>query len=94
MAKMKFNRNVNINKVVGKLAYTLIALWVGGTILTVLGNVMNGTESPFYQGLSLIGWTVTDGQITSTSSANTGVLMIVGLVGIASIVLEFVQFKM
>lgn len=28
--------------------------------MTVFGQVMNCTASPFYEGLSLIGWTVTD----------------------------------
>lgn len=93
MAKMSFKRGVNVGRVVAKIAYTVISLYVGGTVLTELGNVMNATTSAFYKGLSLIGWTVsTSGQITATSG--TGILSVVGIIAIASIVLEFVNFKM
>ena len=95
MAKFSFRKksNINIGRVVGKIATVLIALWVGGIIITTLGSVMNGTTSPFYSGLALIGWTVnTSGTITATSGS--GVLSIVGLIGIASIVLEFVEVKL
>lgn len=105
MAKMSFNRNYNINRVVKKLVYTILSLYVGGTIITVFGNVMNGTASPFYEGMQLIGWTITDntncnqmspaaGQnncITDTSGA--GVLAVLGIIALASVVLEFISFK-
>lgn len=94
MARIRFRRQVNVNRVVSKIATTVIALYVGGTLLTQLGTVMNGTTSAFYPGLSLIGWTVSStGQITSTT-AGTGLLSVIGLIAVASIVLEFVQFKM
>lgn len=89
--KISRRKGVNITRVVTKTAVTILALYVGGTILTELGTVMNGTTSPFYQGLSLIGWTVTSGQITDTSGS--GILAVVGIVGIASIVMEFVSVK-
>ena len=95
MAKFRFGyrRNVNIPRVVGKITAVLLALYVGGTIVTEVGKVMNGTTSPFYKGLTLIGWTVSDaGQITATNGS--GILAVVGIVGIASIVMEFVQVKM
>ena len=85
-------RSVNINRVVSKLVNVIIALYVGGTIVTELGNVMNGTSSAFYQGLTLIGWTVTDGTITATTGS--GILSVIGIVGIASVVTEFVSFSM
>lgn len=95
MAKFSFRyrRGVNIPRTVGKIAGTILALYVGGTIITEIGNVMNGTTSPFYKGLTLIGWTVSDtGQITSTSGS--GILAVIGIVGIASIVMEFVEIRM
>lgn len=86
-------RNINIGKVVTKVVATVIALYVGGTIMTELGNVMNGTTSPFYSGLTLIGWTVnTSGTITATTGS--GILAVIGIVAIASIVTEFVEFSM
>lgn len=91
--KLRYRRNVNIPRVVAKIAGVLIALYVGGTIVTQLGSVMNGTTSPFYQGLTLIGWTVnSSGGITSTSGS--GILAVIGIVGIAAIVMEFVEFRM
>jgi hypothetical protein len=53
---MKFNRNFNIGRVVSKLGYTLLSLFVGGYFITELGNTMQGSCSPFYNGLALIGW--------------------------------------
>jgi hypothetical protein len=92
MAKLSWKKKVNINRVVAKVVMTVLALWVGGTIMTEVGTVMNGTSSPFYKGLSLIGWTVDDtNTITDTSGA--GVLSVIGIIGIASIVLEFVEFS-
>lgn len=58
MARIALRRNINIGRVVAKIVATLITLWVGGTILTTMGDVMLHTESPFYRGLALIGWTV------------------------------------
>jgi hypothetical protein len=55
---VKFNNRFNINNVVKRLVYTILALYVGGTILTTFAGVMTYTTSPFYSGLSLIGWTV------------------------------------
>ena len=86
-------RKVNISRVVSKLVNVIIALYVGGTIVTELGNVMNETTSAFYSGLTLIGWTVsTARQITATTGS--GILSVIGIVGIASIVTEFVSFSM
>lgn len=93
MARVQFNKNINIGRVVAKLTTVIIALYVGGTIVNEVGAVMNGTTSAFNRGLALIGWTVDDnGLITSTSG--TGILSVIGIVGVASIVLEFVKFRM
>lgn len=102
MAKMAFRRKVNIPRVVSKVGFTVIALYVGGQLLTQLGSVMNATASPFYRGLSLIGWTVSTSAVDCggsslnnciTATSGTGILGVVGIVGIASIVLEFVHLK-
>jgi len=89
---MRFNRSFNVNRVVKRLVRTVLSLYVGGTIMTVFGTVMNGTSSPFYTGLSLIGWTVnsTTGQITATSGS--GVLAVVGIIAIAQVVTEFITW--
>ena len=71
MAKISLNRNFNINRVVSKLIYTVLALYVGGTIMVTFGAVMNCTNSPFYQGLSLIGWTVSSSLTVVNSTVPT-----------------------
>lgn len=93
MAKIRFKSGFNVYRVVSKITSTVIGLWVGGTILTEVGNVMNGTTSAFYKGLSLIGWTVSaTNQITDTTGGS--ILSVVGIIAIASIVLEFIEFRM
>lgn len=99
---VRFNQNFDIGRVVKRLVYTILALYVGGTIMTVFGNVMNATSSPFYSGLQLIGWSVGNAALkgTSTLSDNTiyattgtGVLSVIGIIGIAGVVMEFVSFR-
>lgn len=90
MAGLRFNRAFNVNRVVKRLVRSVLALYVGGTIMTVFGDVMNGTSSPFYSGLSLIGWTVTSNEITATSGS--GVLAVVGIIAIAQIITEFITW--
>lgn len=88
MAKLMFRRP-NISRVVTKLFVTLISLWVGGTIMDALGDVMNGTTSGFYNGLSLIGWTVSSNTITATDDG--AILGVIGIIGLGSVVMEFVS---
>lgn len=101
MAKVRFNRNFNVNRVVKRLVRSILALYVGGTVITTFGTVMNGTCSPFYSGLSLIGWTVgtsagTTGCETSsnviTATSGSGVLAVVGIIAIAQIITEFITW--
>lgn len=104
-----FNKKPNIGRVVTKVVSTVIGLYVGGFVLMEVGKVINGTCSPFYKGLSLIGWTVANpgagaGHVsdaacvsnvnTVTAYSGTGILSVVGIIALASIVLEFINFKM
>lgn len=111
-------KNVNVKRVVTKIALTVLVLYVGGTILSEIGDVLLFTESPFYEGLTLIGWTVGDYPMWNSSHfanecanlsvgttaapgattcvtdvSGAGILTVIGLVAIASIVMEFVDFK-
>lgn len=118
MARVAFRKRINVSRVVAKIASTVIALYVGGTILTQLGTVMQCTQSPFYSGLNLIGWTISNSfpvnatsatcnttqypalsagslnNLITSTTASTGLLSVIGIIAVASIVLEFVQFKM
>lgn len=87
----------------------------------VLSDVMMCTHSPFYKGLSLVGWTITNSVVINatggtfekcnttsplngitqgtynnvvTASTGTGVLAVIGIVALASIVTEFVEFRL
>lgn len=88
---VKFNSNFDVNRVVKRLVRSILALYVGGTIITTFGTVMNGTTSPFYSGLSLIGWTV-DTNNTITATNGSGVLAVIGIIAIAQIVTEFISW--
>lgn len=85
-----FNKNFNVGKVISRLITGVLSLYVGGTILTEFGTAMNGTESALYTGLTLIGWTVTSNVIHATSGS--GVLSVIGILVIAQVIMEFIQF--
>ena len=112
--KVRFRKHISIGRVVAKLVTVVLALYVGGTIMIEIGSVLNGTESPFYKGLTLIGWTVGDypyngslyaatcsgttytetvsnGANCITSVSGSGILAVIGIIGIATIVMKFVQ---
>lgn len=67
-SKLRFNKNFNITSVVKRVVSTILALYVGGSILTEFGTAMTNTSSGFYSGLTLIGWTVGN-QITNGTEA-------------------------
>lgn len=90
--RVRMRKSINIPRVVGKTTAVIIALYVGNEIINQIGTIVNGTTGPFNNGFKLIGWTVTSNTVMSTSGA--GVLSVIGVVGIASIVLEFVTFNM
>lgn len=90
--RIRARKKINIPRVVAKTAGTIIALYVGNEIITQIGSIVNGTTGPFNNGFKLIGWTVTSNQVTDTSGS--GVLAVVGIVGIASIIMEFVEFNL
>lgn len=93
MAKFRFKKGYNVGTVIKDLVRTVLMLWVGGTIITEVGDVILLEQSPLFGGLELIGWTVNaSGHVTSTSG--TGILTVVGIIAIAQIVLKFVDFKM
>jgi len=111
MTSIGFNKNFDIGRVVKRLVGTILALYVGGVIMTTFGSVMNCTTSPFYKGLALIGWTVTDVTIDHTNgictnfvnesvqsnvitaTSGSGVLAVIGVIGIGSVVMEFISWN-
>lgn len=83
--------------------------------MVIFGNVLTNTSSPFYQGVTLIGWTLSTtanassytscgttatldtGEIASVSNCITatngaGVLAVVGIIGLAMVVTEFISW--
>lgn len=124
MAQIKYNKKVNIARVIAKLTGTIIALYVGNEMINQVGSVMNQTQGPFNVGFKIIGWTVGTfpqcpggtnysttciplaqeacdalGQETAmgsnciTNVSGGGILAVIGLIGLASIVMEFVELK-
>lgn len=121
MAKISLKKSINIGRIISRLVTTIIAIYVGGTIVTEVGDVLLGKYGPFFPGLELIGYSVASGTVTNnvcalnTTATNwylgeyleqnavsgciydvsgTGILMIIGIVGIASIVMEFIKFSL
>lgn len=86
--KASFNKNFSIGRAIKKVLITSMTLWIGGEILTQVGNVINGSSSPLYTGFKIIGWTVTNGTVTDTTTG-TGILTVIGIIGFASVVMEF-----
>jgi len=68
--KARFRQGVDVMSVVKRLVMVVIGLWIGGTLLMEVGKTMLGTCSPFYKGMSLIGWKVAD---NATASAKVAV---------------------
>lgn len=91
--KARMKKGINIKRVVVKLVSTIIALYVGNEVIGAIAGIMEGSTGVFNNGFKLLGWNVTDGTIVSTSGGSTGLLTVVGIVGIASIVTEFVDFS-
>jgi hypothetical protein len=122
--RVGMKKNVNIPRVVAKVAGTIIALYVGNEIISQVGSIVNATTGAFNPGFKLIGWEVgTSTGVNGTAgclntcgltpidgcaaaspmtgvancvnnASSGGVLSVVGVVGLASIVMEFVQFNM
>lgn len=80
-----------------------MSLFIGGIILQYYIIAMNGTCSPFYNGLSLVGVTVGSGTCSTTGATNANtitsttlsasVLSVVGIIAIGGILLtEFVSW--
>ena len=84
-----------------KVIVVLVALWGGGIALEAIGDSINGTSSPFYEGLTIIGYTVgsecdplvTTGTNTICSTDGSGILAIVGIFGMISIISEFIAVQ-
>ena len=91
--RMRMKKGINIPRVIAKTTGTIIALYVGNEIITQVGSVVNGTTGPFNKGFKLIGWTVSSGGQVQDYNGS-GVLAVVGIVGIASVVMEFVEFNL
>lgn len=88
---LSFNRRFNVLRVIGRLMIAILSLYVGGTMLSAFGTAMNGTTSALYTGLTLIGWAVSaSNQITATNGG--AILSVLGIIAIAQVVFEFVNF--
>ena len=95
-------KKINISGVITKIAVTIIALWVGGEIITKVAEAIGNATTPFHKGFTLIGFNEQTSQCTDTTSSlclngtvsTTGILSVVGLVAMASIIMDFVNVRM
>lgn len=102
MVTFRKKKNINIMRVVGRIAAIILGLYIGGYFIIILGQVMNGTCSPMYKGLQLIGWTVGSATCSTTSAtnantitatSNSGILGVMGLIALAGVILQFVEVQ-
>jgi hypothetical protein len=90
--KVGFKQPKSIMAVIKKLTYTVIALWVGGLILTAVASAMNGTTTPFAEGLAILGFEHTSGTMDGTVSS-TGLLTVIAVIGATNIIMDFLSIK-
>ena len=87
---IRAKRQLKPHRILFKLIIGAMALYTGNHILESIGKIINGTTSPFYSGLTLIGWSVTEeGTIHGTSS--TGFIALTGLILIVLVIAEFIE---
>lgn len=92
--KMGFRKGISVNKLVGMLLAVVIGLYVGGQVLETFGDAMENTCSPFYNGFTLIGWTVNANNCLADGATTTGgVLSVVGIVALAYIIKKVIYIK-
>lgn len=68
-------KKVSVMRVGMKVIGTVLGLYVSGYGLEIVGQIMMNQSSPFFEGLALIGWTVSDsvnGTATSCGAGHTG----------------------
>lgn len=101
--KFRRKRGVNALRVVMKIVATILALWVGGFTYNIVADVMNGTCSPLYRGLTLVGFTIGTAECTDlgvsdantiTGTNSTSLLAVFGIIAIFWIAFEFVDLRM
>jgi hypothetical protein len=94
MAKFKGFKQSSILALVGALTTVLVSLYAGGIMLDAVGDVINGTTSAFYTGLTLIGYTMCPTPDTTQvcSTSGSGILAVVGIIGLMKIINIFVKF--
>lgn len=92
MARRRFGlrKGINIMGAVKRIILTVVMLYAGGVSMSVLGDVMVGTDSGFYKGLTLIGWTVAANN-TITATADGGLLLVMGILAMISILTYFIR---
>lgn len=91
--RVSARKNVRIGRVIGMITSTALALWVGSSILSSVAVSMNQTTNIFAKGFTLIGFGASATGVLDGTVSTTGILSVVGLIGFASIVLQFIQVK-
>lgn len=89
MVKFRYRKDWSIGRVITKIVAVVLGLWVGDKVLQAINNNLgNVSENLFASGFEFLGLEG-DGGISSTS-----ILGVLGIVGAASVVMEFVEIRM
>lgn len=76
---VRFKKNgINVGRIATKIVATIIAMYVGGYLVTIVSTTLLGTCSPFYKGLSLFGWSVGDNTTAIAAHATETAIAVAG----------------
>lgn len=100
-------QKINAMGVIGKIVARAIGLWIGSALLGAVATSMANTTQLFYQGLQLVGFefqarsvgcvaaggtqTLTD--CSKGTISGTNLVVVIGLIVMASIVLDYVKIS-
>lgn len=77
-------------RLITRLITTAFGLYIGSIVLDTVGQELNGTSSPMFAGLTLIGFQV-DATNTITGVGTAPIIILIGLIGTISIIFEFIR---
>lgn len=76
-------RSINVGRAIGKIVSVILALWVGEEVISAVVSTINITGGYFSKAFQFLG----------LDNPGTGILAVIGVIGVASIAMEFVDIS-
>lgn len=86
--RITMRRNLSPKRIVGKLIGIILLLWIGDEILTTVGATIDTNTGFFQSAFDFLGMNYDAGTTPS------GILTVIGIVAVASLVLEFINVNL